>query len=306
MAAAFTAAVSAESGERPYMVFWNLENYFDPFDDSLTLDDEFTPGGFKHWTWSKFLTKRNLIAKTILSMYDSYGDWPLMVAFAEVENRMVLRQLTEHTALAKLGYGIVHRESPDSRGIDVALIYREERISILAVETIAVLTGRDRPTRDILHVTFEVESGDTLHVFVNHWPSKFGGEEYSRPFRQAASDTLARAVLAVAEATVVTGDFNDLPDSAPVLSLEERTGLLNLAVALHERGEGTLKYNGRWELIDLFLTSPDLEGARMEIYRHPMLLEEDAKFLGTKPRRSFYGPMWHGGASDHLPIVLVF
>ena len=93
----------------PYVVFWNLENFFDPFDDSLTVDEEFTPAGDKHWTWKKFLAKRNLIAKALLSMHDSYGDWPLAVGFAEVENRMVLRQLTERTPLAKLGYGVVHR-----------------------------------------------------------------------------------------------------------------------------------------------------------------------------------------------------
>ena len=110
----------------PYVVFWNLENFFDPFDDSLTVDEEFTPARDKHWTWKKFLVKRNLIAKALLSMHDSYGDWPLAVGFAEVENRMVLRQLTERTPLAKLGYGVVHRDSPDSRGIDVGFIYREE------------------------------------------------------------------------------------------------------------------------------------------------------------------------------------
>ena len=99
--------------------------------------------------------------------------------------------------------------------------------------------------------------------------------------------------------------FNDTPDSTPALSLASGTGLVNLALDLHERGEGSLKYNGRWELIDHFLVSGALEGSVMEIYSHSMLLEDDSKFLGVKPRRSYYGPMWHGGASDHLPIVLL-
>ena len=133
-------ACGQEKGSRQYVVFWNLENYFDPFNDSLTLDDEFTPAGEKHWTWKKFLVKRNLIAKVLLSMRDRYGDWPLAVGFAEVENRMVLRQLTEQTPLAKLGYGVVHRDSPDSRGIDVGFIYREEYMTVLEVEARAVLT----------------------------------------------------------------------------------------------------------------------------------------------------------------------
>ena len=309
-------ACGQEKGSRQYVVFWNLENYFDPFDDSLTLDDEFTPAGEKHWTWKKFLVKRNLIAKVLLSMRDRYVDWPLAVGFAEVENRMVLRQLTEQTPLAKLGYGVVHRDSPDSRGIDVGFIYREEYMTVLEVEARAVLTGRERPTRDILHVAagLHLPGGqpDTMHCFINHWPSKFGGEEYSRPFRQAASDTLRRVVEALRDSVsgelppvIVMGDFNDTPDSPPVVSLQRGTGLLNPGLSLHERGEGTLKYNGRWELIDLFLISPSLEDARMEIYSHPLLLEEDEKFLGQKPFRTYYGPQWHGGASDHLPIVLL-
>ena len=176
--------VRGQESVSPYVVFWNLENYFDPFDDSLTVDEEFTPAGKKHWTWKKFLVKRNLIAKVLLSMRDRYGDWPLAVGFAEVENRMVLRQLTEQTPLAKLGYGVVHRDSPDSRGIDVGFIYREEYMTVLEVEARAVLTGRERPTRDILQVTagLHLPGGqpDTVHFFINHWPSKFGGDEYSR------------------------------------------------------------------------------------------------------------------------------
>lgn len=300
----------------PYVVFWNLENFFDPFDDSLTVDEEFTPTGDKHWTWKKFLVKRNLIAKALLSMHDSYGDWPLAVGFAEVENRMVLRQLTERTPLAKLGYGVVHRDSPDSRGIDVGFIYREEYMTVLNVEARAVLTGRERPTRDILHVTAGLHlpgwPPDTVHFIINHWPSKFGGEEYSRPFRQAASDTLRRVVDALRDSAcgelppvIVTGDFNDTPDSEPVVSLQRRTGLHNPSLSLHKRGEGTLKYNGRWELIDLFLVSPALRDVRMEIYTHSLLLEDDEKFLGQKPFRTYYGPQWHGGVSDHLPIVLL-
>lgn len=106
-------------------------------------------------------------------------------------------------------------------------------------------------------------------------------------------------------AVIVTGDFNDTPDSEPVVSLQEGAGLLNPALPLHGRGEGTLKYNGRWELIDLFLVSPVLGDARMEVHSHPLLLEEDGKFLGDKPFRTYYGPRWNGGASDHLPIVLI-
>lgn len=315
-AVAVLMSVSVQQArERPYVVFWNLENYFDPFDDTLTLDDEFTPEGYRRWTWYRFEVKRNQIARTIVSMHDAYGDYPLAVAFAEVENHMVLRQLTQHTQLAKLDYGIVHMDSPDSRGIDVALIYRRGALKLLGKDKFAVRTERGRPSRDILYVCWEMKmpSGvpDTLCMFVNHWPSKFGGDEYSRPFRQAASDTLARAVNAFRDrvgknaAIIVTGDFNDTPDSGPVKSLVAGTGLACPALPLHEAGEGTIKYNGKWELIDLFMVSGFPSVPAMEIYRHPMLLEKDVKFLGSKPFRTFYGPRWNGGPSDHLPIVLL-
>lgn len=313
--AVLSAVCFSAAAQCPYFVFWNLENYFDPFDDQETLDDEYTPDGYRHWTWYKFMQKRNMIAKTLISMCDAYGDYPLVAAFAEVENSMVLRQLTEHTPLAKLGYRIVHRDSPDSRGIDVALIYRQEYFRVIDIVTYAVNTSRDRPTRDILYVCGEVlvpyGGPDTVCVFVNHWPSKFGGEEYSRPFRQAASDRLAQAVshlrdsLGSSVAIIATGDFNDTPDSVPVKSLLSATGMECPALPLHNDGQGTLKYNGKWELIDLFMVSGLDSGFDMKIYRHPLLLEKDEKFLGVKPFRSYYGPSWHGGASDHLPIVLL-
>lgn len=313
--AALSAVCFPAAAQCPYFVFWNLENYFDPFDDPETLDDEYTPDGYRHWTWYKFTQKRNMISKTLISMRDTYGDYPLVAAFAEVENAMVLRQLTEHTPLAKLGYGIVHRDSPDSRGIDVALIYRHEFFRVIGVAAYAVNTSRDRPTRDILYVCGEVlvpyGGPDTVCILVNHWPSKFGGEEYSRPFRQAASDRLAQAVnhlrdsLGSGVAIIAAGDFNDTPDSVPVRSLLSATGMECPALPLHNDGQGTLKYNGRWELIDLFMVSGPDPGFDMRIYRHPLLLEKDEKFLGVKPFRSYYGPLWHGGASDHLPIVLL-
>ena len=173
----------------------------------------------------------------------------------------------------------------------MALIYRQDSFRVLDVRTSGVLTGGDRPTRDILYVAGVLTwTGDTVHVFVNHWPSKFGGDEYTRPFRQAASDTLARAVLALRDSltgklpsVIVTGDFNDTPDSPPALSLASGTGLVNLAFDLHERGEGSLKYNGRWELIDHFL----VRGGEPEVQRQ---MGADRPF----PRERGSGRLRHG------------
>lgn len=300
---------AASGRQRPVLLFWNLENYFDPFDDTLTDDDEFTPDGYRHWTWDRFLRKRNTIAKVLISVHDVFGDFPVIAGFAEVENRMVLDQLVRNTALAKLGYEVIHRDSPDTRGIDVALIYRSGAFEPLEVAALPVDAG-GRKTRDILKVKGVMRDvsrdADTLEVYVVHFPSKFGGEKQTRPFRIRAAETLSEAVCGGrAGRVIVMGDFNDTPDSEPVRLAGSMSGLVNLAEPLHEKGLGTIKYNGRPELIDMFLVSPMLGESDMLIYEMPMLMEKDSKFLGYKPYRTYYGPMWHGGASDHYPVVLL-
>lgn len=287
--------------EGPVVAFWNLENYFDPFDDPLADDGDFTPRGKKRWSWNKFILKRNGIAKTILAMSDSAGRLPDVVAFAEVENRMVLKQLVKETPLEKYGYGIVHRNSPDRRGIDVALIYRKERFRVIAVDSIRVASSS--PTRDILYVKGVFHPSDTVHLLVNHWPSKVSSGSGSR--RVSAAAALCRTVDSILFADpgaglLALGDFNDTPDNvAPLLD----GALRPLADSLFAAGRGTIRYKGRWELIDqCYTTLPD---ARMLIFDAPFLLEEDADYLGVKPRRTYLGQSWKGGLSDHLPILIL-
>lgn len=325
LAGVYAKADTADSSEKAVIMFWNLENYFDPFDDSLTADEEFLPAGYKHWTWKKFEQKRNAVAKTVLSVKDELGSFPVIVGFAEVENYMVLSQLVRNTPLAKLGYGIVHRDSPDRRGVDVGLIYRESCFRPVKVKRIPVNVG-ERPTRDILYVRGvlggSAGTGDTIDLFVVHWPSKFGGEKATESLRQRAAETLADSAKSMKishQNIIVMGDFNDSPDSESISYLVDSLEL----VLMSEKGrganlidgstrvEGTIKYNGKWELIDNFLVGEKLKPetgqrpASMLIYNHAMLLEEDTKYLGVKPFRTYYGPRWHGGASDHLPIVLI-
>lgn len=337
---------------RTLMMFWNLENFFDPFDDPLTSDEEFLPQGYRHWTWKKFVHKRNLIAKTILSVKDVAGIFPAIIGFAEVENRMVLSQLVSNTALVKLDYRILHRDSPDRRGIDVALIYREEDFLPVCTEWIPVSTD-GRSTRDILHVkgVFRKSEHDSADIFVIHWPSKFGGEKQSLPLRMTAARILHEKVTSLNNSKkniIVMGDFNDIPESAPVWYMADSSGLTVMgrssgatATSFRDyKAEGTLKYKGKWELIDNFLLYSDtlvrlsesigadradivkgvpesrtsegiadllcLPSVEMIIFNHPMLLEKDQKYLGHKPFRTYYGPRWNQGVSDHLPILLLF
>ncbi|MCF0165897.1 MAG: endonuclease [Bacteroidales bacterium] len=286
-------------------LFWNVENCFDPFDNPLTADDDFTPRGSYHWTWKKFLSKRNAIAKTLIASSQVWGEFPLLVGLAEVENHLVLSQLVHNTALAKCAYGIILREGPDRRGINVALLYREELFDVLKVRSIRVaLPDSTRSTRDILYVK-GLESGrDTLHVFVVHFPSKLGGAKASEPSRQAAARTLSAVVdsLRAADARIlVMGDFNDVPSSEVLREIP----LANKADSLSAQGLGTLRYRGQWELIDHFRVSGALDRvSQMKIFAPSFLLEDDPKFPGKRPFRSNMGPRYHGGVSDHLPIML--
>ena len=288
------------------ILFWNVENYFDPFDDPLKNDDEFTPAAERHWTWKRFEAKRDGLAQTIVAVADETGDLPALVGMAEVENRMVVSQLVRKTMLSELGYDFVHRESPDERGIDVALLYRKDLLRVVAVDSLRV---PGVVTRDILYVKMRcrivsgmTDDADILHVFVVHLPSKRGGARASQDRRQTALAVLEHAVDSLlvddpARRIVVMGDFNDGEARVAGLSVPPFDG--------PPAAPGTLKYHGRWEQIDWFCVSPALDSsARMQIFAPPFLQEPDAAWLGTKPRRTYIGPRYNGGFSDHLPIYL--
>lgn len=280
------------------ILFWNLENCFDPFDDPVTMDDEFTPRGEKRWTWRRFERKRNGVAKVILAA-SRYGEVPSIAAFAEVENKMVLRQLIRETALEKLDYDIIHRDSPDPRGIDVGLIFRKSCFKPLVVRAIPV--SDEFATRDILYVKGVLKE-DTVHVFVNHWPSKRGGIQVSEPKRKAAERTLITVTDSIRSTSpgqriIALGDFNDTPEN---ISLP----LANLAADAAASGEGTIKFRGNWEMIDQCLVSDTAE-CKMFIFKPMFLVEQDRTYTGIKPKRTHIGPKYNGGLSDHLPIIIL-
>lgn len=292
------------------VIFWNVENYFDPFDDPLTNDNDFTPGGSYSWTWHRFVKKRNDIAKTLIACGTIGGKkWeaPCIIGLCEIENRFVLHQLVNDSPLAPMGYGIVHRDSPDSRGIDVALLYRKARFRPLKVIHYSI-PGQDSlavGTRTILYVKGELDRCDTVHFLVNHWPSKRGGIQAEKRRMIAAEIllTITDSIFLTSPGAriLVMGDFNDPPGSPPLRRLESGA-LTNVSAG------DTYKYKGAWECPDQFLVSPsikqDLE--YVKVARLPHLLERDRTHMGNKPRRTYQGPVYKGGISDHLPITLKF
>ncbi|NLA14998.1 MAG: endonuclease [Bacteroidales bacterium] len=290
------------------VIFWNVENYFDPFNDSSTNDGDFTPQGYYSWTWRKFLKKRNDIAKTLIACgLQEDGTWeaPCIIGLCEIENYFVLHRLVTDSPLDPLDYGIIHRDSPDHRGIDVALLYRKEAFTPLKTVFYALTheDGTPAATREILYVKGVYKGRDTLHFFVNHWPSKLGGSA-AKAMRMKASETLQLAVDSLMTARpgagiIVMGDFNDSPKAQAIRRLESEH-LTNVSAG------DTYKFQGAWECIDQFLVSPSVQQSLVyvKVVRLPFLLEPDATHMGLKPRRTYLGPAYKGGISDHLPISL--
>ena len=292
------------------LLFWNLENFFDFRNDSTSVSDaEFSAGGERHWTRKRFYAKCNAVAKTLL-----WAGTPDVAAFAEVENAFVLRRLLSATPLYKTDYRPVHYDSPDLRGIDVALLYRADKLKLLESKPLRVYRP-DAPdsllrTRDILLARFRQRaSGAEFYLMVCHLPSKYGGAEASAPKRAAAVRRLRSVTDSLAAGPLfLCGDFNDTPDSPVFQPLDSI--MTNLAAPLAADGQGTLRYAGQWDLIDQFWIFPApplpaLPGIRMTILRPPFLLTRDTAHGGLKPLRTYSGPRYLGGVSDHLPILLL-
>ena len=295
-------ACTAAAGQERVM-FWNLENFFDYRNDSTSVSDaEFSSFGPKRWTRKRFNAKCNAVAKTILWAGGRMGGLPDVVGFAEVENGFVLRRLLQGTALRKTDYRIVHYDSPDPRGIDVALLYRKSRLKPFDSKPCHLYDTDSSimATRDILMAHFTGPGGD-IAVLVNHHPSKYGGAA-SAPRRRRAVErlkSLADSLMDAGVARVVAmGDFNDTPDAEAYSELP----LVNLSLPFHNKGEGTIKYDGKWELIDLFFVSDTLSQSQMSILQVPFLLKPDG--TGMKPLRTYSGPRYLGGVSDHCPVWL--
>lgn len=292
------------------LVELNCENLFDCKHDSLKQDSEWTPASVRHWTPSRYWQKVNRIGQTILSCQEE--GVPDLVALVEVENDSVLFDLTRRSLLRNAGYQYLMTESPDERGIDVALLYQPFTFRPLCYDYLDVkpLEGM-RPTRDILYVQGETLHGDTLHVFVVHAPSRYGGEKATRPNRQMVADRLVQAIarLSSGAKVIVVGDFNDEADS-PALRFLERHSLRNVthqAKGTHG-AKATYRYQGEWGSIDHVFVSPYLLDCVERVYINdaPFLLEEDQKYGGVKPFRTYNGMRYQHGFSDHLPLVVRF
>ena len=324
----FSRGKHLSSAGRVRVMFYNVENLFDTKDDPRKNDNEFLPGSKKNWSDYRYRQKLTNIYQVMTAVGE--GSIPDMAGLCEVENKSVLFDLIRETPLLKYNFRFIHKDSPDQRGIDVCLLYNPATISIIDTAFIRVTKADEHPlkTRDILYAKVKLLTEDTLHVFVNHWPSRYGGEKKSVVKRVAAARILRNYTDSLFKLNknaniLIMGDFNDEPGDlslAEVLNAKcpvERTVnhlLYNLTChVMDDKNEGTHKFRSEWSVFDQIIVSGGLlqesgsvvcdnDGAR--VFNDKFLLENDERYMGKKPFRTYYGPQYHGGYSDHLPVYV--
>ena len=323
---------------------YNVENLFDTQDDVDYQDEDFLPQGKCQWDTLRYRKKLADLSKVIMA---AGGASPVdLVALCEVENDSVVKALAQRTRLHRLDYEYIVTHSKDERGIDVALLYQPMRFGLLEWREIPVPydSEKERPTRNILHATGRLQNGDTLDVFVVHFPSRRGGAKVTEKYRCRAAEVLKCAADSIVDQretplVVITGDFNDEPrnkslsevlcvqsskdfsskkmkESSSVAS-EKTPGytiLTDHLSACENKVQGTYKYQGNWNRLDHFLInssmlSPDYSlyatPDACQIFTLPFLLTNDPnEWQGVQPHRMFLGNFYKGGVSDHLPLVL--
>ena len=286
------------------VVSYNVENLFHPKHDTVVTNEgvtekddwEWTPEGERRWSYTRYYRKEENIARVLTNI----GEWEGvdLVGLQEVENALCVKRLCY--TLRRNEYDFVHYESPDKRGIDVALIYKTARIDTLRTRAIRVSASLNDEliTRDILYACVKVDKRDTLHLFVCHMPSQRGGKAESEWKREIAKWVLQEAVDSVFRVSpeakiIVMGDMND--EDLTVKGLKDE----------RMNGEGTHKYQGRWTFLDHFYVSPSLDSlSQAKVYDAEWLMETDEKYMGLKPKRTYNGFHYMNGYSDHLPIIL--
>jgi len=303
------------------VVSYNVENLFDTVDDPKIPDEEFLPTSEKKWDSERYQKKLNDLVRVITEINPK--ELPEIVGLVEVENRTVLEDLTLTGALKNQKYGIIHEESPDYRGIDVALIYRQDAFQEISHETLPVVFPDDPEfkTRDILHVTGKIRN-KIVHVFVNHWPSRIGGDEKTEPKRVLAASVLkSKTDQILAEdpsaRIIIMGDMNDEPANKSLFetlgaeSPDSGARLVNLMMPDDAKGLGTYFFSGSWNMLDNLVVSDALiKGKRFQVLdKKGFIFTNDWMIFTNKngdktPNRSYVGNKYVAGVSDHFPVYL--
>lgn len=312
--------------EKFRIMFYNPENLYDTQNNPDTNDDDLTPEGNLHWSGQRYWDKLKNVSKVIHAVGENYP--PALIGICEIENKSILHHLTTQTPLRKDKYEYVITGSKDHRGSNIALLYQRDQMRLISRRSYRPVIDSVKTTRDILHVTGQVVNGDLLDIFVCHFPSRSEGIKKTNPYRiicarllKQKTDSLFR--IRKKANIIIMGDFNDYPDNTSLSeilgakSIENDIkvkGLYNLFYhRLKEKDAGSYKYRGKWNFIDQFIVSGNLlnkvnrtsiKNKAAYIFKDDFLMEEDTKYGGQKPFRTYSGWKYLGGYSDHLPIYL--
>lgn len=303
------------------VAFYNVENLFDLVDEPGKSDEEFTPESDKKWTADRYQKKLDTLSRVLSSI--NKNELPEIIGLCEVENKKVLVDLVQTKNLTPGKYKIVHYESPDFRGIDCALIYRPNEFEVIKSFPIKI-NFKEEPnyfTRDILYVKGRTRNREILHVFVNHWPSRIGGTEKTEPKRIEVAGILKSKIDSIqnknnSDKIIVLGDMNDEPSNTSLASVlqakspdKENTGLVNLMYPTHKKGEGSYSYQGNWNMLDNIIVSANLldnKGFQCIDKSGFVHRKEWMEFKNNRgeisPSRTYGGPNYYGGLSDHFPV----
>lgn len=312
------------------MGFYNLENLYDTIDQPDVDDAEFTPDGNHHYTGTIFKDKIEHLVEVLSQIgTDLSPDGLAFFGCAEIENTSVLETLASHPKLLSRNYQIVHYDGPDLRGVDCGFMYNPKYFRVTDSRSIRVdlsqVISDWRPTRDILYVKGLLNGTDTIHIFVNHWPSRRGSSEATAPLREFAAGICRKQIdslMAIDPNTkvILMGDLNDNPTDpsmVKVLSCSEKRettqpgGLYNPWVEFYKKGIGTLGFNDTWSLFDQIVFSygwlnKEQSGYFLKsahIFNRDFMVQKTGKYKGY-PKRTWDWNLYNAGYSDHFPTYV--
>ena len=329
---AFSVSILAQNDDTLYFGFWNLQNLFDTVDDPNKDDEAFLPNGDMEWTKDRLDKKMYNLARVIRSMND--GNGPDVLGVCEVENQNVL-DLMINKYLSDLNYKTAYLESPDNRGIDNGLIFKSNKFKLINIQADTIHLSDGWPTRLIMGVNLLTDNNEKITVFVNHWPSRSGGQLESESNRIEAAKTLRYAVDRIFKIEenaqiFIIGDFNDDPINKSVLEtlrahpikcdslnaefeVESEGELFNLSYESYENELGSYKYRDTWNMLDQIIVSGSLITGDVinyicntfEVYKPNFLITKSGDYKGT-PFPTYGGRRYLGGYSDHFPVIAKF
>lgn len=328
------SAILFAFAQKPYkVVFYNLENLFDTINDPNKNDEEYLPDGARKWNTYRYTQKLDKMSRVLFDLAAEEKNLPTVIGVSEIENRLVLEDLLATPRLAKTNYRIVHYDSPDRRGVDVAFYYRPDQFKLEGSEAHRI-SFPGRPTfftRDLVAMWGTIE-GEPFYFIVSHWPSRLGGKErsqYSRDFVAAKCKHICDSVRTANPATkvVIMGDFNDDATDKSVVEILgakrhidklEANDMFNPFNEMYRKGYGTLAYRDAWNLFDNIVVSENLatgstgalklqkkEGSNFYggIFIKPYMIQQEGQYKNY-PLRSFVGSNFQNGYSDHFPVYI--